>query len=98
MIVICLLIFIVFPLILILAASPKDSNSSCADQELPLDSNTAEKKHGSNQEEDLYPDNGLYDDATYERAYVLSPEELRDEDPDLYDDMYGPGGGTPDGF
>lgn len=100
MIFLLILIFIVFPILLIYFAS-SDGSSSEKDSSSPPDDDFTEESYsysGKNKihlpaKKDIY-DN--YSDDVYDYALDMDPEELREEDPDLYDDIYGWKANNPD--
>ena len=97
-----ILIFIVFPVLLIYFAASAGSSSEKDNPGAQDDGFPDEPDfRGKSKDEihlparkDFY---GNYSDAAYDYALDMDPEELREEDPDLYDEVYGWKANNPEG-
>lgn len=103
MLVLFILIFLVLPFIFICALfgvfDSKKRNFYDRDYEDYL----AEKDFSKNKNNDFHlpaekDDYGNYSDSLYDMARDMDPEDLREEDPDLFDDIYGYEANNPDAF
>lgn len=103
MLVLFVLIFLVLPFILIFALLGAFDSKKRIFYDRGYDDYLAEKDFSEPQNDDFHlpaekDDYGNYRDSLYDMARGMNPEDLREEDPDLFDDIYGYEANNPDEF
>lgn len=103
MLVIIIFIFVVLSFLFICALLGAFDSKKPNHYDRDYEDYLAEKDFSSHQNDDFHlpakkDDYGNYSDSLYDMARDMDPEDLREEDPDLFDDIYGYESNNPDEF